>query len=120
MLWLRERNLGEFEHQPLGSVTSHVKEHGLDLLSFKPKGGESILEFRERVKQGFDDLFKKERGRIVLCITHGGVIAQLLLYALKIDDKEYQNYHPGNCALTILDIDDQGAKPHLINCVKHL
>ncbi|HLC84335.1 MAG TPA: histidine phosphatase family protein [Candidatus Nanoarchaeia archaeon] len=118
--WLRERNLGEFEHKALGSMKVFVQTHGLDLLSLKPKGGESILEFRERVKQGFDTLSKKEKGRTVLLITHGGVIAQLLLHVLKIDDKEYDHYHPENCALTILDVDERGAKPHLINCVKHL
>ncbi len=118
--WLKERNLGEFEHKPLGSMMFYAEEHGFDLLSFKPKGGESILEFRERVKQGFNDLFKTEKGKTVLLITHGGVIAQLLLHVLKIDDKEYDAYHPENCALTILDVDERETKPHLINCMKHL
>lgn len=118
--WLREKNLGEFEGKPEGKFLEHVKANNLDIFSFVPKGGESILQFRKRVKKPFDKLVKNNKHDTILLISHGGVITQLIMHALKIDDKEYDKYRTPNCAVTIFEINEnKKITAKMINAVLH-
>lgn len=103
--WLREKNLGAFEGAPEGSIVNFVNKHKLDLLSFTPKSGESILNFRKRVIDSFYEFLKiSGKESKILLVTHGGNITQLLLHLLKFDEMEYDKYKPKNCAVILLDV----------------
>src|SRR3989344_2049309 len=117
--WLRERNFGDFQGKPKGTLQHYVKEHKLDLLSFCPSHGESILDFRKRVVDAFDNLLRHEKSSTILLITHGGVIFQILLHLLQFHESEFEKYNPPNCSLTILDIRNNGHTFHAINSIDH-
>lgn len=118
---LRERNMGVFEHRPLGSFVEYVKKHDLDLLNYKPEGGESINAAIKRVMNFYNGCLEKHKGQTVLWVSHGGIIAKLLLRILNLEPARYNEIHPENCALSIIEINDnQQHKVHLLNCTKHL
>lgn len=115
--WLREKNLGEFGGTPEGTMLAFVADNSLDLLSFIPPSGESILNFRKRVIHYFHNFLEMniQKNKILL-VTHGGNITQILLHILKFDEKKYDNYKPRNCAVTLLEIDtNQNIKVTMLN-----
>ena len=76
---LRERDFGTWELQPWDVL--HAR-HGAEMLrmisepgTYRPGGGETTFEMRDRVVRWFDSL--PADGRII-AVTHGGPIAALL------------------------------------------
>jgi broad specificity phosphatase PhoE len=67
-----ERNAGDLIGKPLGSLKKYCEKHNIDdLVSFRPSGGESILEVYERTKK-FLDFLKSEFSNesILICGHH--------------------------------------------------
>jgi len=63
-----ERNAGVFAGKPKRSVKEYCAANGLDKVSFRPEGGESILDVYERAKlfrDYLENVFKDES--ILLC-----------------------------------------------------
>ncbi len=122
---LRERSFGEFEGSPYGAVWKRAEQASPDKLLFRPEGGESVYDFRERVKTYLSELIEAEKGKTVLLVTHGGVVAQALITLMRIPEEEfnenYYKYHPDNTAVTAIDISDDGLHKVLhINSTEHL
>ena len=53
-------------------------------LKFHAPGGESMIDFVERVKQQWQKLIKNEQGQSLLIVTHAGVIRVMLSLMLDI------------------------------------
>lgn len=118
---VRECSLGVYEGRPWGHLVEDAKAQSIDLLHFKPEGGESRLEFKERVQEYKEYLFKQYAAKSVLLISHGGFIANLLLQLLDAPPDAFDEVHPPNCALSIIGVhDDAKHSIELINCIKHL
>lgn len=121
---LREASKGILE----GKAREEVKKMRINLsgnyLEQKVEGGENHLEVRKRVISAYKKIIRKHTQGTVLIVTHNGPIRVIYDYALnkKYDSKEsYWEYHPENCAVTILEIDGKGKhKVKALNCVKHL
>ena len=92
----------------------HIQENKLDLYSFTPEKGESINTFKKRVLGMYEKFMENESDETILFITHGGVITQLLLHVLNIEDKHYYKYHPEHCAISIIEIKDKEVKVQFI------
>jgi broad specificity phosphatase PhoE len=121
---LRERNQGVLEKSPYGTFSRVAKERGENILDFKPEGGESINEVKQRVERFLERIMRLDKDRTILLVTHGGVIVNMLIKLLKIPDRDdnYKTLLPPNTAVTIIAIDFQGNESNLVtlNCVKHL
>ena len=118
---LRERNYGIFEGTVSGSVSKAAEKAGVSFNEFKPDKGESIKELNLRVIDFFEEMIKKEDGKTVLVISHGGPILEIFFHLLNVPRDKYREYHPGNTAVTILEIDvDKKHKVHALNCTNHL
>lgn len=66
-----ERNIGEFTGMKMGSMLEYCKQHGItDNVSFRPKGGESILDAYERAKLFLIYLQKTFKDESVLVCGH--------------------------------------------------
>ena len=64
---LREKNLGELQGKPRPDGAVHY-------LGMRTKHGETLGEFRKRVKRFLDRLAARCEGKTVLLVTHGGTI----------------------------------------------
>ena len=120
---IRERSHGVFEGTPRGTFTKAAQQASIPLHSFKPQGGESILESRARARTFIDELIATSKGKNVLLVSHGGLITQMLFYLLGEEDtgEHYRRLHPANTALSVFAINDNGKhEVQLLNCVEHL
>jgi 2,3-bisphosphoglycerate-dependent phosphoglycerate mutase len=70
---IREMHFGEMEARRWDEVNAELREALLGFVAFRAPGGESLEEFRARVRSFFDAL---PTGRH-LVFTHGGVIRAL-------------------------------------------
>lgn len=120
---LRERNLGVYEGGPREHWKRAMQESPLPFHAFKPAGGESYQEAQERVSNFFNKLLKRYLNDSLLVVGHTGILTMLFLYLFKrpLNLAEYERFKPGNTAVTICDVEKDGAcTVHLLNCTKHL
>ena len=118
---LREVQGGEFEGMPYGSVSRAAEKAGIPREDFKPKGGESLKDFKARVQKFLDIIAKKDMGKTVLVVTHGGIISNIILSLFKQPDENYRSFLPPNTGITIIELDFKAQHRILtLNCVKHL
>jgi len=120
MEWLRERTFGEFEGKPKGTFDVYIAQNNLDRLTYCPPRGESLLQFRTRVLEGFEQLLRSESSKTILLVTHGGNILQILRSVLKFDDAEREKYKASNCAVSVIDVNGNSRTVSCLNSVDHL
>lgn len=118
---LRETHGGEFEGTPYGSIARAAEKAGIPREEFKPKGGETIKEFKARVLKFIDLITAKEKGKTILVVTHGGVIGNIITHLFKAEQENFKNFLPPNTGITIIELDFTTKHRILtLNCVKHL
>lgn len=120
---LRERNSGVFAHRPVVEKRVAQQASGLTFRDWKPEGGESLRDVKERTRRWYamhrvdgDDL-------TVVVVSHGFFLSMLLEWVLEdgADVEEKEKYRHYNGAITIIDVPPSGtATPLVINDVKHL
>jgi broad specificity phosphatase PhoE len=78
----KEMNLGEWEGMLDRDVKNQYPEEHFNFWNrphlFKPQGGESFGEFRDRVEKGLYDLVDKAEGERIIVVTHTLVIKAIL------------------------------------------
>lgn len=119
---LRERDSGVFAHQPVVAKKEAFKASGQHFRDWKPEGGESMREVKERSRRWYEDHRVRDAQHTVVVVSHGLFLSTLMEWALEngadVEKEEYRHY---NTAVTILDVPPQGsAKPIVINDVSHL
>lgn len=121
---LREQGYGFYEGKHKDIFLKARDKSKKKFHEFKPKGGESIIEVQNRIKRFYYELINKHENETILVVTHGNVIASLLLHLFEKPLNnlgEFRKHHPGNTAITILEInEDKKHKVHLLNDTKHL
>ena len=82
---------------------------------------ERVGHFRKRVTERVRQIARKESGKTVLVVTHGGVITALLADWLKADfDRVLQGLQIDNTSLTFVVVTPKAAKLWVINDTDHL
>jgi len=120
----RERDLGVYQGLTYADMYDRFPEFGLGEAAVRaaaetPAGGESLLDLRDRVLDGWADLLERssdeaagERGaataaeseETVLVVTHGGPIHFLLGHVKDLDVREaFLEHSMANCGVTVLD-----------------
>jgi broad specificity phosphatase PhoE len=118
---IREKGWGEFEGKTGEYLKKYIKENNLDYHKFKPGGGESYDEFRNRIIDFYDYLVNKYENDTILLVSHSGAISNMLLHIFSDSVENYRKYHPENTAITILEIEGKKLKKtHKLNSVEHL
>lgn len=97
---LRERYFGTFEG--LTEDTNPPVPYG-DF--YKPFGGESDEECRDRLMGAITEIMNRPGHERVLCVSHGGAIA-MVLRTIGYDWRE-DGRHLGNCCIATLEFDPQ-------------
>jgi alpha-ribazole phosphatase len=82
---LREIDLGQWEGRTIASVRScfpdEFQGRGLDFAHYRPPGGESFTDLRDRVVPTFECIVRETREN-VLIVGHAGVNRMILCYVL--------------------------------------
>lgn len=128
---LREKAAGDFEGRPKGTIDQFAKALGIPIREYRPEGGESWEDVKQRCKAFQQSLFDtyldpaRSTPARVLVISHGGWIKEFLsvLGELQPEVPVY-DYISKNTALYIFQV----TQPHgqllitatLQNDVSHL
>lgn len=119
---LSELNLGEWEGRTFADLrdVENLWERWRQEPTFAPPRGESPYAFQARVMQAFQQLVTQHPTQTVLAVTHGGVIGAALLTWLRLDPKNWRQWDPHNCAISILQHTADQWQPVAINRIDHL
>ena len=105
---LREQNFGIYEGKPVMAVLRQMKREKADFITFKPEGGESFENFRNRVKSFIEDIKAKHFGHTVSLVTHFGVINILLGIFLNQNTEKIPENNIPNGTIIIVNLDRLG------------
>jgi len=100
--------------------------HRADPLDFKPQGGESLRELRERSIRAFREILKLHRGETVAVVAHGGVIRHIVNYVLQQgaplcrDDFLSFGFLISNCGITLIVEESEELAISFLNDTSHL
>lgn len=111
---LRERFYGkyeglnskEIEEQLPGSRFSARRD---TRENWRPPGGETMAEVRERLREFLDRIVPKHRGETVLCVTHSGVVRALDSIVQGLPFDEIWGRVPQNCCMYVVGARSDGA-----------
>lgn len=118
---LRERHFGVWEGKPLDQFKKYVNGRYINTYEQQIEGGESRTQLTRRMIAFCNTLLEKHKHQTILLVTHGGPMTLFYLHLFEKSIEEYEQYHPKNAAITILEIsDDKKHTVHVLNCVKHL
>ena len=114
----RERSFGSWEGKTRPEIaredpSGYHRWQNLDL-SFAPSGGESLLNFRDRINRAMEDLILEEGyGHNAILVAHSGVNRILLLEALGADLSRYFRLTQAYGALNVIDY-TEGGEPAVV------
>ncbi len=120
---LRERHSGVFSHRPVTDKEAAQRESGQHYRDWKPEGGESLRDVKERAHRWYVNHRTDDKDLTVVVVSHGFFLSMLLEWALEdgTDVEEKEKYRHHNGALTILNVPQSGtATPIVLNDINHL
>ncbi len=104
---LRERRFGVLEGLTLEEIRQKYPDYYEMFISrdnhCSYSGGETKLEFKKRVLEGFAAIAHAHPGERVAVITHGGAISRLLRHTLNLPDSPFRPFHIANGAINIFE-----------------
>lgn len=80
-----------------------------DPLHHTPPGAETLLAFRERIIDGWNDLLARYAGQHVLVVGHAGMMRMIIREVLDMPLDRLFRLQVGNAAITRIRIDGGGA-----------
>lgn len=121
----RERDLGVYQgftREAIASDRPALDPTSPDFsLEKRPDGGESVLDIRERVLDGWDQFLQADGHQETLVVTHGGPIT-IMLAMLSGQDlaTAIQTWTVENCSITAVRLDaenhrESGEQVHISN-----
>jgi broad specificity phosphatase PhoE len=102
---LAEIHCGAVEGMPLHQVRRNFPDYwsrneAQDDEAFRWPGGEMYAFFRRRVLRAIRAIARKHPGQRVLIVTHAGVVNQILGSIAGQSAARWENFRPGNTAVT--------------------
>lgn len=88
--------------------------------NYKPKGGESWRQFEKRLLVTIEKIVEQNESRIVLIVTHGGVVRALIPVLKKVPREESFENKIANNSITIFKMNEGKVEEELINDISHL
>lgn len=112
---LRERNWGSWQGQLLSELGDKLWQAG-----YKPEGGETRMNQKERVLKELDRIVSLHKGERIGIVTHGGCNRIILTNAMGLDMFGKYPFHNINCCLSIFEVKDNRWITWTINETAHL
>ena len=118
---LREMGKGSFDGKPREVCVEFVKKSGKPFYECEWDSGESLIKVQKRIKKFYDKIVNNHKDETILIVSHGGVIASLLLCLKGEGYDKYDYYKPKNSAITVLEVEKEGRqKIKKFDFVEHL
>ena len=122
---LREIDFGQVDGLSMDEFRNAFPEHftrWLDKadLSFVWPGGERRADFFQRVSRTAEEIVACHLDKTVVVVAHGGTIRAILAHFLPIEYGDWWGYELGNCTLTRLEVNNDGAQLLVLNDDAHL
>lgn len=115
---LREISLGEWEGRSFSEVQQRFPvefdARGQDIENWRPPGGESFADCRERVMSAVGDILRKTRGNILL-VAHAGVNRLILCDALGVAVARVHSIGQDYGCLNIIEFSATRTRVKLLN-----
>ena len=117
-----ERSYGIYDGKHRDIYLAAYKKEKVPYYKFKPAGGESVLEARDRALRFHSKIYQKHQQETVLMVSHGGFIRAFITGVLKesLENGKYSRHRQLNTAVTILNVNPGKVVVDTFNCVKHL
>lgn len=121
---LRELHYGEWELERESAIRKRYPEqHRLmreEDPAWRPPGGESVAEVRQRTSRALERIVHAHKGREVLVVSHGTAINCLLSTVLGMPESHVFRLDVTNCALT--EIEERAGRLYVVrlNDASHL
>lgn len=118
---LREQHFGVFERRPIVELLEEMAAKEQDFATFIPPGGETRVQFHDRIMGFLKESCLRHRDETVLAITHYGVINILMGAFLEHEAPLATDWRIENGSITIFDIDGDGTADAIeLNGISHL
>lgn len=121
---LRERNIGEFEkygdkwREFFNEYKKNKLKEGFPLKEIRPKGGENVYDFRNRISIFLSELEKKEGN--ILIIAHKGVNEAIINLIMGRQEDVFKPIEQEYTCVNILVFSEEKWKIVSINDASHL
>lgn len=116
---LRELNLGRWEGLTIEEVKGLYPDEADfrfgDLATCRIKGGENIIDLKERVIPVLERIIQDHRGKKVLIVAHGGVNRVILAHAMGLPLENLFRIEQDYGALNVIDFFDDIPVVKLVN-----
>ncbi|MEZ5631595.1 MAG: histidine phosphatase family protein [Burkholderiaceae bacterium] len=103
---LRERAFGRVEGNTFAGIRERWPEDAERWRrrdpEWRPEGGESLLQFRERITAALSRLAAQNMGRHIAVVAHGGVLDVLYRAATGLGLQDARTWQLGNCTINRL------------------
>ncbi|CAG1007739.1 putative phosphoglycerate mutase [Anaerolineales bacterium] len=110
-----EWNCGVLDGVSAGVFRKKLQESGVPLSSFRPEGGENLLEVRQRAAAFLTDVIANYLGQTVLVCSHGDFMRALMSLILQISIEEASGIHFDNASYSILEFENGHWSPVALN-----
>lgn len=118
---LRERHFGCFQDRPSSELKRALEVWPGERETYRPDGGESLLESHERVRALWQEILRKHAEKTLLVSAHGGVCKSLVALVLGEDLRFRNDLAQDNCCINVLNGSaGSGFVAEKINSVDHL
>jgi probable phosphoglycerate mutase len=103
---LREWNCGQLDGVPAEVFRKKLQESDGPLSLFRPEGGETLLEVRQRAAEFLGRLTANDQSQTVLVCTHGDFMRALMSVLRQIDMEQASEIYFENASYSILELEN--------------
>ncbi|MBI2173083.1 MAG: histidine phosphatase family protein [Candidatus Aenigmarchaeota archaeon] len=117
---ISERKFGSLEGITRDEYFDMMEKSGLPKHEFRPSGGESYIDMKERIGSFYRMLLEKYAGKTVVVVAHGSLNRVFLSVVNHVPLEKAHDVQQENACVNIIEI--AGGKPvvRLVNCTEHL
>jgi len=120
---LKERSYGnaegmlrkDFDKEFPHLIEDYEKRWHLDV-----EGVELFDDLKQRAVQVIEDIAKKEKGKSIAIVAHGGLLRAFLMKITGKPDEKHRDYRFGNTSLTIMEYENGEFNLKSFNDISHL
>lgn len=117
--WI-ELDYGEWDGRPLADVPAETWAAWIADPSFRPPGGETLVELGERVATACADLAEEATEHDVVVVTHVSPIKAAVAWALAGDERLSWRLHVATASITRVGVGPRGPVLQSFNETMHL
>ena len=112
---LAEQHFGDWQGLTYVEIAeNHASNHlfWLGPPEYRPPGGESFVDLRDRTIRSIDRLTAEHKGRDIVATAHGGTIRAALAHAFNLHPEAAVRFEIDNVSLTLIEHFEQADPSH--------